>query len=122
MNGVFWTHDFQLVFHFLMQTWLPYKGQSSNARSEKGRALDILTLLSNAWFLSSNTLIYCLLFHYMGADKNLYTIRAVPFSDIRSIRRHTPTLGWQYIIVVMSSGNHSFEIVISNMFNFIMFL
>ncbi|KAG8372698.1 hypothetical protein BUALT_Bualt12G0093800 [Buddleja alternifolia] len=37
-------------------------------------------------------------------DKNLYTIRAVPFSNIRSIRRHTPTLGWQYIIVVMSSG------------------
>ncbi|XP_051150405.1 uncharacterized protein LOC127264881 isoform X2 [Andrographis paniculata] len=37
-------------------------------------------------------------------DKNLYTIRAVPFSEIRSIRRHTPTLGWQYIIVVMSSG------------------
>ncbi|PIN09992.1 GTPase-activating protein [Handroanthus impetiginosus] len=57
----------------LFMTWIPYKGQSSNARlSEK--------------------------------DKNLYTIRAVPFSDIRSIRRHTPTLGWQYIIVVTSSG------------------
>ncbi|XP_073151107.1 uncharacterized protein [Henckelia pumila] len=37
-------------------------------------------------------------------DMNLYTIRAVPFTDIRSIRRHTPTLGWQYVIVVMSSG------------------
>ncbi|KAL8136088.1 hypothetical protein AgCh_010621 [Apium graveolens] len=37
-------------------------------------------------------------------DKNLYTIRAVPFTEIRSIRRHTPTLGWQYIIVVLSSG------------------
>lgn len=37
-------------------------------------------------------------------DKNLYTIRAVPFADVRSIRRHTPTLGWQYIIVVLSSG------------------
>ncbi|KZV20061.1 hypothetical protein F511_15304 [Dorcoceras hygrometricum] len=37
-------------------------------------------------------------------DKNLYTIRALPFSDVRSIRRHTPTLGWQYVIVVMSSG------------------
>ncbi|KAL2465523.1 RabGAP/TBC domain-containing protein [Abeliophyllum distichum] len=36
--------------------------------------------------------------------KNLYTIKAVSFSDIRSIRRHTPTLGWQYIIVVLSSG------------------
>ncbi|KAI4344166.1 hypothetical protein L6164_011427 [Bauhinia variegata] len=37
-------------------------------------------------------------------DRNLYTIRAVPFSDIRSIRRHNPALGWQYIIVVLSSG------------------
>lgn len=26
------------------------------------------------------------------------------FTEIRSIRRHTPTLGWQYIIVVLSSG------------------
>ncbi|KAI3410592.1 Rab-GAP TBC domain-containing protein [Psidium guajava] len=37
-------------------------------------------------------------------DRNLYTIKGVSFSDVRSIRRHTPTLGWQYIIVVMSSG------------------
>ncbi|XWS17118.1 hypothetical protein CRYUN_Cryun33cG0040900 [Craigia yunnanensis] len=39
-----------------------------------------------------------------GKDRNLYTIRAVPFADVRSIRRHTPALGWQYIIVVLSSG------------------
>ncbi|OIV99898.1 hypothetical protein TanjilG_26236 [Lupinus angustifolius] len=37
-------------------------------------------------------------------DRNLYTIRAVPFTDIRSVRRHTPALGWQYVIVVLSSG------------------
>ncbi|KAK7264897.1 hypothetical protein RJT34_32510 [Clitoria ternatea] len=37
-------------------------------------------------------------------DRNLYTIKAVPFTDIRSIRRHNPALGWQYIIVVLSSG------------------
>ncbi|KAG6662505.1 hypothetical protein I3843_03G230100 [Carya illinoinensis] len=57
----------------LFMTWIPYKGQSSNAKlSEK--------------------------------DWNLYTIRAVPFTEVRSIRRHTPALGWQYIIVVLSSG------------------
>ncbi|PON99827.1 Rab-GTPase-TBC domain containing protein [Trema orientale] len=57
----------------LFMTWIPYKGQSSNARlSEK--------------------------------DRNLYTIRAVPFTEVRSVRRHTPALGWQYIIVVLSSG------------------
>ncbi|KAJ8559902.1 hypothetical protein K7X08_003960 [Anisodus acutangulus] len=37
-------------------------------------------------------------------DKSLYTIRAVPFADIRSIHKHTPTLGWQYAIIVLSSG------------------
>jgi hypothetical protein len=37
-------------------------------------------------------------------DTNLYTIRAVPFTDVRSIRRHTPALGWQYVIVVLTSG------------------
>ncbi|KAA8522997.1 hypothetical protein F0562_009420 [Nyssa sinensis] len=57
----------------LFMTWIPYIGQSSNARlSER--------------------------------DRNLYTIRAVPFTDVRSIRRHNRTLGWQYIIVVLSSG------------------
>lgn len=40
-------------------------------------------------------------------DRNLYTIRAVPFTDVRSIRRHTPALGWQYIIVVLSSGKQT---------------
>ncbi|KAJ0090133.1 hypothetical protein Patl1_13052 [Pistacia atlantica] len=57
----------------LFMTWIPYKGQNSNAKlSER--------------------------------DRNLYTIRAVPFTDVRSIRRHTPAIGWQYIIVVLSSG------------------
>ncbi|XP_075489639.1 uncharacterized protein LOC142528471 isoform X1 [Primulina tabacum] len=61
----------------VFMTWVPYKGQSSKGRlSEQG-------VISN---------------------KNPYSIKAVPFSDIRSIRRHTPTLGWQYVIVVMSSG------------------
>ncbi|KAK9715171.1 hypothetical protein RND81_06G147500 [Saponaria officinalis] len=57
----------------LFLTWIPYKGQNSNARlSEK--------------------------------DRNLYTIRPLPFTEVRSIRRHTPALGWQYVIVVLSSG------------------
>ncbi|KAB2024051.1 hypothetical protein ES319_D06G061100v1 [Gossypium barbadense] len=57
----------------LFMTWIPYKGQSTNARlSEK--------------------------------DRNLYTIRAVPFADVGSIQRRTPALGWQYIIVVQSFG------------------
>ncbi|KAM7268402.1 hypothetical protein ACFE04_010568 [Oxalis oulophora] len=34
----------------------------------------------------------------------LYMIRAMPFTDVRSICRHTPSLGWQYVIVVLKSG------------------
>ncbi|GAB4832834.1 hypothetical protein Ancab_006849 [Ancistrocladus abbreviatus] len=37
-------------------------------------------------------------------DRNLYTIRLLPFTNMRFIRRHTPPLGWQYIIVVSSDG------------------
>ncbi|KAL1206747.1 Rab GTPase-activating protein 22 [Cardamine amara subsp. amara] len=57
----------------LFLSWIPYKGQSSNAKlSEK--------------------------------DRSLYTITAVPFTEVRSIKRHTPAFGWQYVIVVQSSG------------------
>lgn len=37
-------------------------------------------------------------------DRNLYTIRAVSLAEMRSIRRHTPAFGLQYIIVVLTSG------------------
>ncbi|KNA25024.1 hypothetical protein SOVF_010310 [Spinacia oleracea] len=61
----------------LFLTWIPYKGQNTNTRlSERG-----------------------------DSDRNnLYTIRPLPLTDVRSIRRHTPPLGWQYIIVVLASG------------------
>lgn len=66
----------------LFMTWIPYKSiQSGN----------------DAVGLSLNNKL-------SEKDRNLYTIRAVPLTDVRSIRRHTPALGWQYIIVVLSSG------------------
>ncbi|KAI3524435.1 hypothetical protein L1887_03090 [Cichorium endivia] len=37
-------------------------------------------------------------------DKNLHIIRRVPFADIQSIRVHTPRIGWQYVVVILSSG------------------
>ncbi|KAI4377334.1 hypothetical protein MLD38_014979 [Melastoma candidum] len=37
-------------------------------------------------------------------DMSLYAMRGISLSDLHSIRRHMPALGWQYIIVVMSSG------------------
>ncbi|CAM6049726.1 unnamed protein product [Sphagnum compactum] len=61
----------------LFMTWIPYNLQG-------GFVKDGAFLLPN--------------------DRNLYTIRAVSLAEMRSIRRHTPTLGWQYIIIVLTSG------------------
>ncbi|GJN22006.1 hypothetical protein PR202_gb09532 [Eleusine coracana subsp. coracana] len=36
--------------------------------------------------------------------RNLYTIKTLPFSDVRSIQRHTPAFVSGYIIIVLSSG------------------
>lgn len=44
-------------------------------------------------------------------DRSLYTITAVPFTEVRSIRRHTPALGWQYVIVVLSSGKQRLRLL-----------
>ncbi|KAJ0984343.1 hypothetical protein J5N97_002699 [Dioscorea zingiberensis] len=66
----------------LFMTWVPYKPSPDGA--------DFLGNNSNS-ALSEK-------------DRNLYTITPVPLSDVRSVRRHTPTLGWQYMIVVLSSG------------------
>jgi len=63
----------------LFLSWIPYKGQTSNAKLSEKVSISFL-------------------------DRSLYTITAVPFTEVRSIRRHTPALGWQYVIVVLSSG------------------
>ncbi|PIA42391.1 hypothetical protein AQUCO_02000087v1 [Aquilegia coerulea] len=73
----------RLIKHgaLLFMTWIPYKEKTD----------------CTAQSSSSNTKL-------SERDRNLYTIRAVPVTDIRSIRRHTPTFGWQYLIIVLSSG------------------
>ncbi|KAG9450629.1 hypothetical protein H6P81_010594 [Aristolochia fimbriata] len=68
----------------LFMTWIPYK---ANPRGYESTGLG----------QSSQSRI-------PERDRNLYTIRAVSFTEIRSIRRHTPPLGWQYIIVVLQTG------------------
>lgn len=66
----------------LFMSWIPYKSSTDE--------VDCLGRSSNS--------------SRMEKDRKLYTIKSVPLSDVRSIRRHTPTLGWPYIIVVLSSG------------------
>ncbi|KAJ3677231.1 hypothetical protein LUZ60_002955 [Juncus effusus] len=65
----------------LFLTWIPYK-PSSDGVDCTGRGSD---------FMPSEK------------DRNLYSIKA-SLSEVRSIRRHTPALGWQYVIIVLSSG------------------
>lgn len=69
--------------------------------------------------LSMHKFVMCIIvriYLFPCADKNLYTIRAVPFTDIRTIRRHSPAIGWQYVIVVLSSGMalHLFYTIITS--------
>nr|CAD1825839.1 unnamed protein product [Ananas comosus var. bracteatus] len=66
----------------LFMSWIPYKPSIDGADSV-GRHSDLVPI---------------------EKDRYLYTIKALPLGEVRSIRRHTPTLGWQYIIVVLSSG------------------
>ncbi|KAK8926219.1 hypothetical protein KSP39_PZI018201 [Platanthera zijinensis] len=63
-------------------TWTPYKAASS---------------LSDSVVRNLNSSV-------SEKDRNLYTIKPVSLNDIHSIRRHVPALGWQYIIIVLSSG------------------
>lgn len=68
----------------LFMTWIPYT-QRGNTK--------IATAMNNGSNRKTSE-----------RDRNLYSIRAVPLAEIKSIWRHTPPLGWQYIIVVLSTG------------------
>lgn len=37
-------------------------------------------------------------------ERSLYAIHPVPLSDIAALTRHTPPLGWHYLVVVLGSG------------------
>ena len=38
------------------------------------------------------------------ADRTAYAIHPLPLSEVRALRRHTPALGGQHIVLVLSSG------------------
>ena len=37
-------------------------------------------------------------------ERDLHAIRSVSLAEMRSVRRHTPPIGLQYIIIVLTSG------------------
>lgn len=81
------------LFCFFLQTWIPY--------NQSGIADDSGLVLSPS---EGGPVTPAPAPGRKDKDRNLYTIRAVSLSEIRSIRRHTPTLGWNYIIVVLTTG------------------
>ncbi|URE43614.1 TBC1 domain family member [Musa troglodytarum] len=67
----------------LFLSWIPYKPSTDGAVDSLGHGSSSIPV---------------------EKDRNLYTIKSLPISDVHSIRRHTPALSWPYIIVVLSSG------------------
>jgi len=39
-----------------------------------------------------------------GPDRTAYAIHPLPLSEVRALRRHTPALGGQHIVLVLGSG------------------
>ncbi|CAM6103717.1 unnamed protein product [Calypogeia fissa] len=74
-----------------MQTWIPY--------AQGGATNQFSNLVENSGTRNKHNMNKA-----ADRDRNLYTIRAISLAEMRSIRRHTPPLGWQYIIIVLQSG------------------
>ena len=37
-------------------------------------------------------------------DRTMYAIHPIPLSDVRALTRHTPPLGWHYLVIVLVNG------------------
>lgn len=72
----------------LLMTWIPYAQRFAN----EGASDSTVNWTSNKLGVTSER------------DRHLYTIRAIPVAEIRSLRRHAPPLGWQYVIIVLTTG------------------
>ncbi len=34
----------------------------------------------------------------------MYAVHPIPLSEVKAIRKHTPSFGWQYIVLVLVNG------------------
>eukprot|EP00884_Botryococcus_braunii_P015793 jgi/Botrbrau1/2898/Bobra.0036s0039.2 len=37
-------------------------------------------------------------------DRTMYAVHSIPLVDVKSIQKHAPSFGWQYIVVVLNTG------------------
>ncbi|KAK9814540.1 hypothetical protein WJX72_007608 [[Myrmecia] bisecta] len=42
--------------------------------------------------------------HQHATDRTMYAVHPIPLSEVKAIRKHTPSFGWHYIIVVLING------------------
>lgn len=40
----------------------------------------------------------------VAADRTMYAVHPIPLSEVKAIRKHTPSFGWQYIVLVLTNG------------------
>lgn len=40
----------------------------------------------------------------LDKDRTMYAVHPIPLSEIKAITKHTPTLGWHYIVIVLNNG------------------
>ncbi len=38
------------------------------------------------------------------ADRTMYAVHPIPLSEVKAIRKHAPSFGWQYIVLVLVNG------------------
>lgn len=39
-----------------------------------------------------------------GKDRTMYAVHPIPLSEVKAITKHTPSLGWHYIVIVLLNG------------------
>ena len=38
------------------------------------------------------------------ADRTMYAVHPIPLSEVKAVRKHAPSFGWQYIVLVLVNG------------------
>ena len=38
------------------------------------------------------------------ADRTMYAVHPIPLSEVKAIRKHAPSFGWQYIVLILVNG------------------
>ena len=41
---------------------------------------------------------------FLCADRTMYAVHPIPLSEVKAVRKHTPSFGWQYIVLVLVNG------------------